>query len=169
MPRCHSLLRHWPKRSYEEAFSHHAGYNSDRIPRSRGRDVSIVVVVEDEPSVRIAAERILRRAGHEVLSASVSEALSIIESDRSFDLLFTDMNLGNHPWGGMELTQDWLPRGLAFRFFAPAAERCRGMPGCSSWSQTSFCPNPTQPDDSFKRCSASPGAAAIVRLHEIFT
>src|ERR1700688_4607700 len=88
MPRCHSLLRHWPKRFYEEAFCHHAGYNSDRIPGSRGRDVSIVVVVEDEPSVRIAAERILRRAGHEVLSASsVSEALSIIESDRSFDLL----------------------------------------------------------------------------------
>ena len=66
----------------------------------------VVLIVEDEIPVRTAAETILKRAGHEILCAStVSEALAIIQSMQSIDLLFTDMMLGNEAQGGIRVSE----------------------------------------------------------------
>jgi DNA-binding NtrC family response regulator len=64
----------------------------------------IVLIVEDEIPVRHVAESILKRAGHETLCAgTVSEALEIIQSMQSIDVLFTDMNLGDEAQGGIRV------------------------------------------------------------------
>jgi len=66
----------------------------------------VVLIVEDEVPVRHVAESILKRAGHETLCAgTVSEALAIIQSVQSIDLLFTDMNLGNEAQGGIRVSE----------------------------------------------------------------
>jgi two-component system cell cycle sensor histidine kinase/response regulator CckA len=66
----------------------------------------VVLIVEDEVPVRHVAETILRRAGHETLCAgTVSEALAIIQSMQSIDLLFTDMALGNEAQGGIRVSE----------------------------------------------------------------
>jgi len=68
--------------------------------------MSVVLIVEDEVAVRVVAERILKQAGHEVLSAgSVTDALAIIHSMQRFDLLFTDMKLGEEVQGGIRVSE----------------------------------------------------------------
>ena len=68
--------------------------------------MSVVLIVEDEVAVRVVAERILKKAGHEILSAgSVSDALAIIHSMQRFDLLFTDMKLGDEVQGGIQVSE----------------------------------------------------------------
>jgi DNA-binding NtrC family response regulator len=68
--------------------------------------MSVVLIVEDEVMVRNAAETMLKRAGHETITAgSVPEALEIIDSNQSIDLLFTDMTLGNEAQGGIRVGQ----------------------------------------------------------------
>jgi two-component system, cell cycle sensor histidine kinase and response regulator CckA len=66
----------------------------------------VVLIVEDEVAVRVVAERILKGAGHEILSAgSVTDALAIIHSKQRFDLLFTDMKLGEDVEGGVRVSE----------------------------------------------------------------
>src|ERR1700681_3489855 len=68
--------------------------------------MSVVLIVEDEVAVRVVAERILKQAGHEILSAgSVTDALAIIHSMQRFDLLFTDMKLGKDVLGGIRVSE----------------------------------------------------------------
>jgi two-component system cell cycle sensor histidine kinase/response regulator CckA len=68
--------------------------------------MSVVLIVEDEVAVRVVAERILKQAGHEILSAgSVTDALAIIHSMQRFDLLFTDMKLGEEVQGGIRVSE----------------------------------------------------------------
>ena len=68
--------------------------------------MSVILIVEDEDAVRVVAERILRKAGHEILSAGcVPDALAIIQSRQHFDLLFTDMNLGDDMQGGIRVSE----------------------------------------------------------------
>lgn len=51
-----------------------------------------ILVVEDEPAVRMLVERRLKKMGYSVTSASSSkEALSLINRGDLFDLLFTDV------------------------------------------------------------------------------
>jgi DNA-binding NtrC family response regulator len=65
-----------------------------------------VLVVEDETQVRILAESILQKHGHETLSAgTVAEAQAIIHSDEKFDLVLSDIGLANHPEGGITVGQ----------------------------------------------------------------
>lgn len=53
-----------------------------------------ILLVEDEMLVRELALEDLTEAGHDVVSASDGdEALAIVESDRGFDLLFTDIKM----------------------------------------------------------------------------
>jgi two-component system, cell cycle sensor histidine kinase and response regulator CckA len=56
-------------------------------------DRSLVLVVDDEPSVRAFAERALRDAGYEVIIASDGpEALRLVEAqDRAVDLFVVDV------------------------------------------------------------------------------
>jgi two-component system, cell cycle sensor histidine kinase and response regulator CckA len=66
--------------------------------------MSVVLIVEDELPVRIVAEKFLRRAGHETLVAdTVPNALAIINSKQHFNLLFTDMTLGDEAQGGVHV------------------------------------------------------------------
>jgi DNA-binding NtrC family response regulator len=73
--------------------------------------MAVVLVVDDEEQVRVLAESILQGAGHRTLSAaSVDQALALIRTDPSIELLFTDINLADdaqaglvHP--GLELAQ----------------------------------------------------------------
>jgi two-component system cell cycle sensor histidine kinase/response regulator CckA len=68
--------------------------------------MSVVLIVEDEVAVRVVAERILKQAGHEILSAgSVTDALAIIHSMQRFDLLFTDMKRGEEVQGGIRVSE----------------------------------------------------------------
>jgi PAS domain S-box-containing protein len=59
--------------------------------KGRGRGERILVV-EDEPLVRIHVERLLRRMGYEVVSAANgADALTIFDRGDGFDLIFTDV------------------------------------------------------------------------------
>lgn len=73
-----------------------------------------VLVVEDEPTVRVLAISIIEDLGCETLSAAnAREALALIEQDQPIDVLFTDINLPDGPDAidGLELAR----RAVAFR------------------------------------------------------
>jgi CheY-like chemotaxis protein len=54
-----------------------------------------VLAVDDEPNVVILKQRILRKAGHQVFSAtSFQEALNVFNSQDELDVIITDQNEG---------------------------------------------------------------------------
>jgi DNA-binding NtrC family response regulator len=63
------------------------------------------LVVEDEAQVLLLAESVLQQAGFDMLSvATVAEAQAIInDQGEKFDLVFADVELGNHNEGGLTL------------------------------------------------------------------
>ena len=64
-----------------------------------------ILVVEDDELVRGTVERMLKELGYRtILAATAEEALPILESDRTFDLLFTDVVLPGK-MGGRELSE----------------------------------------------------------------
>ena len=64
--------------------------------------MAIVLIVEDEVQVLVLAESILQHAGYETLSAStLAEADAVIHSENKFDLIFTDLGLGNQAEAGL--------------------------------------------------------------------
>jgi DNA-binding NtrC family response regulator len=67
--------------------------------------IARVVIIEDETQVLLLAESVLQQAGHDTLSAgTLAEAQAIINSkDQKFDLVFTDVKLGNHEEGGISV------------------------------------------------------------------
>ena len=73
--------------------------------------MGIILVVEDEEQTRVLAESVLRDLGHQTLSAAtVDQALALVRTDQSIELLFTDIELADdaeaglvHP--GLELAQ----------------------------------------------------------------
>jgi two-component system, cell cycle sensor histidine kinase and response regulator CckA len=68
--------------------------------------VAVVLIVEDEDQVRVLAESILREHGHDTLSAANAEqALALIASEQTIDLLFTDIGLHDDRQGGLLLAQ----------------------------------------------------------------
>jgi len=69
--------------------------------------VPVVLTVEDDEQVRVLAESILQDSGHETLSATnVDEALALLRSDQTIDVLFTDIELWNALQGGIDLAQE---------------------------------------------------------------
>jgi CheY-like chemotaxis protein len=57
-------------------------------------DRTVILVVEDEPFIRMVAVDLLSDRGRVVLEAGcVEEALAIIEEEGPIDLLFTDINM----------------------------------------------------------------------------
>ena len=62
-----------------------------------------IVVVEDEIQVLMLAELVLQQAGHDTVCAStVAEAQALINSKHEkFDLVFADVELGNHKERGL--------------------------------------------------------------------
>src|SRR5258708_36688027 len=72
--------------------------------RRRARQ-PVVLVVEDEPTVRSLAESILEDSGYATLSAGdAREALVLLQADDPVDLLFTDINMPDGP-DGVELAR----------------------------------------------------------------
>jgi DNA-binding NtrC family response regulator len=76
--------------------------------------MAVILVVDDQEQVRVLAESILRESGHQTLSAAtVDQALALVRTESSIELLFTDINLAGdaeaglvHP--GLELAQQAL-------------------------------------------------------------
>jgi signal transduction histidine kinase/ActR/RegA family two-component response regulator len=65
---------------------------SEAAERRDGSATEAVLVVEDDPSMRRMAERILRRAGYEVTtSPGGRDALRKLEAETHFDMLLTDV------------------------------------------------------------------------------
>ena len=63
-----------------------------------------ILIVEDDIQVLMLAESVLQQDGHQTLTAAtVAEAQSIINSDAELDLVFTDVQLSNHPEGGITI------------------------------------------------------------------
>ena len=57
-----------------------------------------VLVVEDEPTVRVLAESIIEALGYVILSAAnAREAIALLEQEEHIDILFTDINLPDGP------------------------------------------------------------------------
>ena len=70
--------------------------------------MSVVLIVEDNDSIRIVAASMLRRAGFNSLSAStVSEAIALIHSPVHFDICFTDIALGPDIEGGLRVGEEF--------------------------------------------------------------
>jgi DNA-binding NtrC family response regulator len=64
--------------------------------------MAIVLVVDDDEQVRVLAESIIQDLGHETLSAAtIDQALALIRTEQSIDLLFTDINLADDTEGGL--------------------------------------------------------------------
>jgi two-component system cell cycle sensor histidine kinase/response regulator CckA len=72
-------------------------------PRSRGESV---LVVEDDPDLRVLTERQLKALGYKTQSAMDGKtAIEILDSDRHFDLLLTDVVLPGG-MGGVALSRE---------------------------------------------------------------
>ena len=60
--------------------------------------LTTVLVVEDEPAVRVLAESIIEALGYVILSAAnAREAITLLEQEEHIDILFTDINLPDGP------------------------------------------------------------------------
>ncbi len=66
-----------------------------------------ILVVEDEEALRVLAESILGEIGHETTTtANPAEALALVGSEQKFDLLFTDIGLGDDLQAGIKLARE---------------------------------------------------------------
>lgn len=66
--------------------------------------MATVLIVEDETVVLVLSESIIQSAGYETVSAAtLAEALALIDSETSFDLVLTDVCLGPELEGGVEV------------------------------------------------------------------
>jgi len=62
--------------------------------RNIAKDVAIVLVVEDEPLLRLAGIDLIEAAGYEAVAASdATEAIAILESRDDIRVVFTDVDM----------------------------------------------------------------------------
>jgi CheY-like chemotaxis protein len=77
--------------------------------RRRGARTQVVLIVEDEPDLRVLAESNIADFGYATLSAaSGKQALALLEEHKNIALLFTDINLtgdGPDAIDGVELAR----------------------------------------------------------------
>jgi CheY-like chemotaxis protein len=78
-------------------------------PRRRGARTPVVLIVEDEPDLRVLVESNIADFGYATLSAaSGKEALALLEEHKNITMLFTDINLtgdGPDAIDGVELAR----------------------------------------------------------------
>jgi CheY-like chemotaxis protein len=68
--------------------------------------MATVLIAEDEAVLLVLAESVIRSAGYETLTAStLSQAQALIESAEHFDLVLTDINLGDEQEAGIQIGQ----------------------------------------------------------------
>jgi DNA-binding NtrC family response regulator len=73
--------------------------------------VADIMIVEDEEPVRVLVESVLQGHGHNTLSAgTVDQASALLESDKSIDLLFTEIGLQGDVQSGLMLAQEAVKR-----------------------------------------------------------
>ena len=66
--------------------------------------MTVVLVVDDEEIIRAMAESFLHDAHHQtVLAANTEEAILLLQSDQTIDVLFTDLGLGHCLRDGIDL------------------------------------------------------------------
>ena len=66
--------------------------------------MAAILVVEDDPIIRLDAETAIQGWGYDTLSASdVEEALAILQSPQPVDALFTDIYLKTEAHGGCDI------------------------------------------------------------------
>lgn len=81
----------------------------DRVQNARGPSLGILLVDDDEV-LRRTATRLLVRLGHQVVGASSGrEALEVLEAGDDFDLIISDVSMGD--MGGVELFEVLRARG----------------------------------------------------------
>ncbi len=96
----------------------------------RGDEVSVVLVVEDDPDVRETTSVLLEDAGYEVLIAdSSTQALEMADSRDDIDVVFTDVNLREAP-NGIELARQLKSKGSRASFVV--------VSGDLGWAETSL-------------------------------
>ena len=66
-----------------------------------------ILVVEDEEQVRVLAVSLFEEMGHTAASAAnVDEALALLATEDTFDLVFTDLSLHGHDQAGLALAAE---------------------------------------------------------------
>ena len=110
--------------------------------------MALVLVLEDDEQVRVLAEAILQEAGHATLSAgSVEDARALLDGGQAIEALFTDVALGSHPDGGLEIAKEAVGRqpGLAV-VYTTGKGITDGM-RARFVERFTFVPKPYKPDD----------------------
>ena len=67
--------------------------------------MAVVLLVEDDDSIRELTEEIIQEFGHHTHSASDDEALLFLRSSRHIDALIVDIRLRSNYIGGLELAR----------------------------------------------------------------
>jgi DNA-binding NtrC family response regulator len=68
--------------------------------------MACILMVEDDEQVRVLAEGVIQSLGHAMLTAgSVGEALALLKGSRAIDLLFVEVRLFDHHFGGLEIAE----------------------------------------------------------------
>lgn len=68
--------------------------------------MAAILIVEDDEQVRVLAESILQGAGFGTLTAAtVQEALTLVNGDAVFDVLFVEIDLNSESHGGLDLAK----------------------------------------------------------------
>ena len=66
--------------------------------------MAVLLVAEDDETVRVLAQSVIEGMGHVGLTAAnADEALALLSADRNVSLLFTDLDMGDDPLAGIEL------------------------------------------------------------------
>jgi DNA-binding NtrC family response regulator len=73
--------------------------------------MAVVLIVEDDDQVRVLAEAIIQIRRHTTLSAStVEQALALLESEQTEELMFTDLGPHNDLEAGLKAAQEAVKR-----------------------------------------------------------
>jgi DNA-binding NtrC family response regulator len=68
--------------------------------------MATVLIVEDDPIIRLAAETSIQEWGYQTLTASdVDEAMAILRAPQPIDVLFTDIYLKTEAHGGCDVAR----------------------------------------------------------------
>ena len=68
--------------------------------------MATILIVEDESTILLLVESVLKHAGYDTLTAStLAEAQAILHSDQPLELVFTDIQLGDEAEAGIQVGQ----------------------------------------------------------------
>ncbi len=126
------------------------------VSTTNGAHALVVLVVEDEFLVRCSIVDRLREAGYRAVEAvSGEEAIAVVESDMSIDIVFTDVNLSGaaNGWDVAEFFRRDRPHAPVIYTSGSSADPHRCVPG------SMFIPKPYQSTDVLTACQRLTPAA----------